>query len=98
MIPENRIPTHPGEVLREDFLLPLGLTASALGKHMGVPASHISELSQEKRDVTPKLAWLLAQAFGTSPEFWANLQSAHDLAKSRPRRRTKTVRRLTATV
>lgn len=98
MIPENRIPTHPGEVLREEFLLPLGLTPSALGKHMGVPSSHISELTQEKRDVTPKLAWLLAQAFGTSPEFWANLQSTHDLAKSRPRRKTKSVGRLTATV
>lgn len=89
MIPEHRIPTHPGEILREEFLVPLGLTPADLGKHVGVPTQHISELTRKKRGVTPKLAWLLSQAFGTSPEFWTSLQSAHDLAKSRPRRQAK---------
>lgn len=91
MLPTNRIPTHPGEVLLEEFLNPMGLTQVALAKHLGVPVQRINELVKGKRGVTPETAWLLAQAFGTSPEFWINLQSTHDLARSRPRRRLKAV-------
>ncbi len=91
MIPTHRIPTHPGEVLREEFLSPLGLTQTALAQHIGVPVRRISELVRGARGVTPSTAWMLAQAFDTTPEFWLNLQTAHDLAKSRPRR---TIRRL----
>lgn len=87
MIPENRIPTHPGEVLLEEFLKPYGLTQVAFAKHIGVPVQRINEIVHGKRGVTPETAWLLAQAFGTTPEFWINLQTTHDLALSRPKRR-----------
>ena len=91
MQPKNRVPTHPGEILREDFLVPLGQTQVALAEHIGVSVQRVNELVRGKRGVTPETAWLLSQAFGTSPEFWLNLQAAHDLAASRPRR---TIRRL----
>jgi addiction module HigA family antidote len=87
MLPENRIPTHPGEVLSEEFLKPLGLTQVALAEHLGVPVQRINELVRGKRGVTPETAWLLAGAFGTTPDFWVNLQTAHDLAVARPTRR-----------
>jgi addiction module HigA family antidote len=93
MLPTKRVPTHPGEVLLEEFLKPLNLTQVALAEHLGVPVQRINELVNGKRGVTPETAWLLAQAFETSPEFWINLQSAHDLARTRPRRRTKAMRR-----
>jgi addiction module HigA family antidote len=85
MIPENRIPTHPGIVLEEEFLLPLGLTQVALAKHLGVSTQRVNELIRGKRGVTPQTAWLLAGAFGTTPQFWLNLQANYDLAVSRPR-------------
>lgn len=84
MIPENRIPTHPGVVLSQEFLAPLGLSQVALAAHVGVPVQRINELVRGKRGITPETAWLLAQAFNTTPEFWINLQSAYDLARSRP--------------
>lgn len=84
MLPENRIPTHPGEVLSEEFLKPLGLTQVALAEHLGVPVQRINELVRGKRGVTPETAWLLAGAFGTTPDFWINLQTSRDLAATRP--------------
>lgn len=84
MLPEDRLPTHPGEILREEFLKPLGLTQVALAKHVGVSVQRINELVRGKRGVTPETAWLLAGAFGTTPEFWIDLQIAHDLAETRP--------------
>lgn len=84
MLPENRIPTHPGVVLSEEFLKPLGLTQVTLAKHVGVPVQRINELVRGKRGVTPETAWLLAGAFGTTPDFWVNLQTAHDLAATKP--------------
>jgi len=84
MLPESRIPTHPGEVLREEFLKPLGLTQVALAEHLGVPVQRINELVRGKRGVTPETAWLLAGAFGTTPDFWINLQTSRDLATTRP--------------
>lgn len=84
MLPRNRIPTHPGEVLSDEFLKPLGITQVALASHLGVPVQRINELVRGKRGVTPETAWLLAGAFGTTPEFWINLQTAHDLAATRP--------------
>lgn len=86
MIPENRIPTHPGEVLEEEFLRPLGVTPAAFAKHIGVPAARIHEIIRGQRGITPEIAWLFAQALGTTPEFWLNLQSAYDLAKAQPKR------------
>ncbi len=92
MQPQNRIPTHPGEILREDFLIPLGQTQVALAQHLAIPLQRVNELVRGKRGVTPQTAWLLSQAFNTSPEYWLNLQANYDLAVSRP---AKKVRRLT---
>lgn len=89
MIPENRIPTHPGVVLSEQFLAPLGISQVALAAHLGVPVQRINELVRGKRGVTPETAWLLSQALNTTPEFWINLQTAHDLARSRPATRVE---------
>lgn len=86
MLPKERTPTHPGEVLREEFLAPLGITQKALAAHVGVPLQRINEIVRGKRGVTPGTAWLLAQALGASPEFWLQLQANHDLARSRPER------------
>jgi len=85
VIPENRIPTHPGVVLSEEFLVPLGLSQVALAAHLGVPVQRINELARGKRGITPETAWLLAQALDTTPEFWVNLQASYDLARARPR-------------
>lgn len=60
MLPTNRIPTHPGEVLAEEFLKPLRLTQVALAEHLDVPVQRINELVRGKRGVTPETAWLLA--------------------------------------
>jgi len=93
MQPERRVPTHPGEILREEFLVPLGQTQVALAEHLGVPLQRINELVRGKRGVTPETAWLLAQALNTTPEFWLNLQAAHDLAMNRPARKVPRLRR-----
>ncbi len=84
MLPENRIPTHPGEGLLEEFLKPLEITRVAFARHIEVPLQRVNEIIRGKRGVTPNTAWLFAQALGTTPELWLNLQRNHDLAKSRP--------------
>lgn len=84
MLPKNRIPTHPGEILLEEFLKPLGISQVALAEHLGVPVQRINELVRGKRGVTSETAWLLAGALGTTPEFWINLQTNHDLVRNRP--------------
>ena len=93
MIPSHRTPTHPGEILQEEFLVPLGRTQVALAEHVGVSVQRINELVRGKRGITPETAWLLAQALDTSPEFWLNLQAAYDLARSRPARAVKRLRK-----
>lgn len=84
MVPEHRIPTHPGQILGQEFLVPLGITQVAFAAHLGVPVQRINELIRGKRGVTPETAWLLSEALNTTPEFWTNLQTAYDLARSRP--------------
>ena len=86
MLPKKRTPTHPGEILSEEFLKPLGLTQVALAEHLGIPVQRINELVRGKRGVTPQTAWLLAGAFGTTAEFWLTLQANHDLVRARPAR------------
>ncbi len=93
MLPENRIPTHPGEVLLEEFLKPMGMTQVAFARHIEVPLQRVNEIVRGKRGVTPKTAWLFSQALGTTPELWLNLQRNHDLARSRP---DKNIRKLRA--
>jgi addiction module HigA family antidote len=72
-------PMHPGEVLREEYLLPLGLSPGALAKVCGVPRTRIERLSNEETGVTADTALRLSKAFGTSPELWLNLQIDYDI-------------------
>lgn len=78
-------PTHPGEVLRHDFLEPLGMSQYALAKALAVPEMRISELVNKKRSITPDTALRLARYFGTSPEFWLGMQQTYDLEHTRDR-------------
>ena len=93
MLPENRSPTHPGEILRREFLNPLEITQVAFAKHIGVPTQRINEIVRGKRGVTPETAWLFAQALDTTPEFWLNLQSLHDLARTQPKSAIRKLRK-----
>ncbi len=94
MLPENRIATHPGEILKEEFLGPAGITQVAIAQHIGIPLQRVNEIVRGKRGVSPETAWLLSQALGTTPEFWMNLQDSYDLTSKRPKR---TVARLIKT-
>jgi addiction module HigA family antidote len=78
----TRIRTHPGEILREEFMKPLGLSANALALALRVPATRIGDIlrTEKPRAVTADTAIRLARYFGTSPEFWLNLQSAYELS------------------
>jgi addiction module HigA family antidote len=86
MIPSNRIATHPGVILLKEFLQPLELTQKALAAHVGIPVQRVNEIVPGKRGVTPETAWLLSEALRTTPEFWLNLQSVHELSANRPDR------------
>jgi antitoxin HigA-1 len=79
----NRVTTHPGEVLSEEFLDPLGMSANGLAMALRVPATRIGAIVKGERSVTADTALRLARFFGTSPEFWMNLQAMHDLTKAR---------------
>jgi len=76
-------PIHPGEILREEFLLPLGLSAHALAMALHVPAPRINDIVRERRAVTADTAMRLSRYFGTSTEFWMGLQSDFEVASSR---------------
>lgn len=84
MIPTNRIPTHPGVILLEEFLNPMNITQADLANHLNLPLQQIEEIIAEQRGITPKTAWLLSQDFNTTPQFWMNLQTNHDLALNKP--------------
>jgi addiction module HigA family antidote len=75
-------PTHPGEMLREDFLSDYGLTATSLALALGVSRQTVHELLREQRAITPLMALRLARLFGNSPQFWLNAQQARDLWES----------------
>lgn len=75
----KRRPTHPGEMLREDFLPDYGLTVTALAEAIGVSRQTVNELLRERRSVSPEMALRLSRLFGNSPEFWLNAQRAVDL-------------------
>ncbi len=74
-----REPTGPGEILLEEFLLPMGLSQSEFARHIGWTQPKVNEIVNGKRGVTPETAMVLADAFGTTPRFWLNLQVAVDL-------------------
>ena len=82
-----RNPTHPGEMLLEEFLKPMGISQVAFAHHIGVSFKRINEIVRGKRAITPETAWLFAQALGTSPQFWMNLQTTYDLVHRRVERR-----------
>lgn len=94
MLPKHRTPTHPGEILLEEYLKPLGVTQVAFARHISVSVQRVNELIRGKRGVTPETAWLLSQALGTTPQFWINLQSNHDLAATRPRKKIRKLRQV----
>jgi addiction module HigA family antidote len=72
-------PVHPGEVLREEFLAPLGLSANALAQALRIPAPRVNDIVRERRSVTPDTALRLARHLGTTAQFWLNLQASYDL-------------------
>ena len=72
---------HPGEILREEYLAPLGLKPYSLARHLGVPRTRIERIAAEQTSVTPDTALRLARYFGTTPNFWLNMQAAFDLSK-----------------
>lgn len=82
-------PTHPGEMLLEEFLKPLNLSQIGFARHIGVSFKRVNEIVNKRRGITPQTAWLFAQALGTSPEFWMNLQMTYDLVRQRSRRVVK---------
>ncbi len=81
MLPKKRITVHPGEVLQEEFLVPLGITQSALARHIGVMPYVVCELTNGRRGISARMAVLLSRALGTTPEFWTGLQADHDMTK-----------------
>jgi addiction module HigA family antidote len=76
---EHSIPIHPGEFLREDFMKPMGLSANALAIALRVPVTRISEIVRERRGITVETAMRLGQYFGTSTDFWINMQKAWEI-------------------
>jgi addiction module HigA family antidote len=79
----NRVTTHPGEILSEEFLKPLGMSVNALALALRVPATRIGAIVKGERSVTADTALRLARFFGTSAEFWITLQATHDLTEAR---------------
>jgi len=79
MLPKNRPPTPPGEMLLEEFLKPRGVTQVELATRMGVPVQRVNTIINGKRGITAETAILLSEALDTTPEFWMGLQADHDL-------------------
>ena len=82
MVPKNRMPVHPGEILLQEFLIPLGISQVELARRMTVPIQRINTLVNGKRDMTAETAVLLSHVLNTSSEFWMNLQVARDLYRA----------------
>jgi addiction module HigA family antidote len=83
MTPKKLPPVHPGEILREEFMKPLGLSQNRLGRDLGVSPRRINEIVQGKRSITADTALRLSRYFGTSAEFWLGLQTDYDLDVAR---------------
>ncbi len=77
-----RIRSHPGEILNEEFLVPLGLSARQLAEAIGVPPNRISDMVRQRRGVTADTAIRLGRYFGTDPRFWLNMQQGYELSKA----------------
>jgi len=84
----KRVTTHPGEMLREEFLKPLNMSGSALARELGVPPNRISMIVSKGRSMTADTAIRLGRYFGMSPEFWMNLQAMYDLTSAATKKRS----------
>ena len=82
MIANGMRPIHPGEILREDYLKPMGMSVNALSKALHVPATRMNEIVRENRGITADTALRLARYFGTTERFWLNLQTEYDLRRA----------------
>ena len=89
LLPKHRPPTHPGAMLWEEYLRPMGITQAALARHLGWSQARVNELVRGKRGVSPEAALALSDALGTSPELWLNLQCNHELWHARQKHRPK---------
>ncbi|MGL1902555.1 MAG: HigA family addiction module antitoxin [Fibrobacterales bacterium] len=89
MIPAKRQPTHAGEMLLHEFLEPMGMSQAEFARHLNINTQRLNEIVKGKRGISPETAWLLSQAFGTTPEFWANLQMTYDLYNAQPEKSVK---------
>jgi addiction module HigA family antidote len=78
-IPKNRAPTHPGEMLMEEFLTPLGMTQVELARRIGVPFQRVNQIINRRRALSPDTALRISRLFGTTPGFWLALQQRWDL-------------------
>ena len=85
-------PAHPGEVLREMYLMPLGLTVTDTAKSLGITRKTLSELLNGRSGISTSMALRLSKAFGTTPELWLNMQQNYDLWKARKRMRLSKVK------
>jgi addiction module HigA family antidote len=86
-------PTHPGEMLREDFMPDFGLTAASLAEALGVSRQTVNEILRERRSISPAMALMLSRLFGNSPEFWLNAQRSVDLWEAN-KRQIKKIKRI----
>jgi addiction module HigA family antidote len=82
MVTNKMRPIHPGEIIREEFLVPLKMTSHALAMALRVPAPRINDIVRERRAITPDTALRLARYFNTTAQFWLNLQSSFDLKRA----------------
>jgi antitoxin HigA-1 len=88
-------PPHPGETIKEDYLVPLGMSVNRLATALGIGAARLNEIVRGKRGITADTALRLARCFGTSAEFWLNLQSLYDLRMAERRVRSRIEREVT---
>ena len=93
-IPTNRAPSHPGEILREDFLVPMGISQVELAKRLNIPFQRVNQIVGEKRSVTPDTALRLARLFETTPDLWLNLQLGWDLYHAQHSPKTKEIEKI----
>jgi addiction module HigA family antidote len=93
-IPTNRAPSHPGEILREEFLAPMEISQVELAKRLNIPFQRVNQIVGEKRSVTPDTALRLAKLFETTPDLWLNLQLAWDLYHAQRSPKAKEIARI----
>lgn len=89
MIPEKGVTPHPGEMLSEEFLKPMGITQAAFSRHTGIDVATLSAVINGRRDMTPVMIMKISMALGIEPETWMSLQAMHDFTKHREALRAK---------